>query len=98
LTPSAASADGLVKRAAPGLRGEPRRRESSDDCRTLNRVVELPAVDFVFEPQEQGGYHVYAPELPGLHTQGDSLEEATKNARQALELYVDVDDERLGKR
>ncbi len=46
-------------------------------------------VEFVFEPQDDGGYHVYAPELPGLHTQGDTLEEATENAREALVLYVE---------
>lgn len=46
-------------------------------------------VEFIFEPQDEGGYHVYAPELPGLHTQGDSLEEATENAREALAVYVD---------
>lgn len=46
-------------------------------------------VEFVFEPQAEGGYHVYAPELPGLHTQGDSLDEATENAREALALYVE---------
>jgi len=46
-------------------------------------------VEFVFEPQDEGGYHVYAPELPGLHTQGDSLDEATQNAREALALYVE---------
>ncbi len=45
--------------------------------------------EFVFEPQDEGGYHAYAPELPGLHTQGDTLEEATENAREALALYVD---------
>lgn len=46
-------------------------------------------VEFVSEPQDEAGYHVYAPELPGLHTQGDSLEEATENAREALALYVE---------
>jgi predicted RNase H-like HicB family nuclease len=46
-------------------------------------------VEFVFEPQAEGGYHVYAPELPGLHTQGDSLEEGTENAREALALYIE---------
>lgn len=46
-------------------------------------------VEFVFEPQDEGGYHVYAPELPGLHTQGDSLAEATENAQEAMELYVE---------
>lgn len=46
-------------------------------------------VEFVFEPQGEGGYHAYAPELPGLHTEGDSLEEATANAEEALALYIE---------
>ena len=46
-------------------------------------------IEFVFEPQEEGGYHVYAPDLPGLHTQGETLEEATENAGEALVLYVE---------
>jgi len=46
-------------------------------------------VEFVFAPQEEGGYHVYAPDLPGLHTQGDTLEEASENAKEALEHYVE---------
>jgi predicted RNase H-like HicB family nuclease len=43
-------------------------------------------IEFVFEPQAEGGYHVYAPDLPGLDTQGDTLDEATANAQEALEL------------
>lgn len=46
-------------------------------------------VEFNFEPQVEGGYHAYTPELPGLHTQGDSLEDATANAEEALALYVE---------
>jgi predicted RNase H-like HicB family nuclease len=46
-------------------------------------------IELVFAPQEEGGYHVYAPDLPGLHTQGDTLGEATANAEEALELYVE---------
>lgn len=46
-------------------------------------------VELIFEPQDEGGYHVYAPELAGLHTQGDTLDEATGSAREALELYVE---------
>jgi len=34
-------------------------------------------------------YHVYAPDLPGLHTQGDDLDEAIANAREAMALYVE---------
>lgn len=52
-------------------------------------MAEPQEVEFVFEPQDDGGYHVYAPDLPGLHTQGDSLEDATDNAREALALYVE---------
>jgi predicted RNase H-like HicB family nuclease len=46
-------------------------------------------IELVFAPQDEGGYHVYAPDLPGLHTQGDTFEEATANAQEALELYVE---------
>ena len=52
-------------------------------------MAETPDVQLVFEPQQEGGYHVYAPELPGLHTQGESLDEASENAREALALYVE---------
>jgi predicted RNase H-like HicB family nuclease len=47
------------------------------------------SVELVFAPQEEGGYHVYASDLPGLHTQGNSLDEAVVNAEEALELYVE---------
>jgi predicted RNase H-like HicB family nuclease len=46
-------------------------------------------IELIFAPQDEGGYHVYAPDLPGLHTQGDTLEEAIANAEEALELYID---------
>lgn len=46
-------------------------------------------VEFLFEPQPDGGYYVYAPDLPGLHTQGNDLEDAVANAQEALELYVE---------
>jgi predicted RNase H-like HicB family nuclease len=71
------------KRAAPGLRGGPHRLPYPA------LMADAREVEFVFEPQEEGGYHVYAPDLPGLHTQGDPLDEATDNAREALELYVE---------
>ena len=46
-------------------------------------------IEFVFELQEEGGYYVYAPDLPGLHTQGEDLDDATENAREALALYIE---------
>lgn len=52
-------------------------------------MKESREIELVFEPQEEGGYHVYAPDLPGLHTQGDDLNDAMKNAEEALSLYVE---------
>ena len=52
-------------------------------------MSELADVEFVLSPEEEGGYHVYAPGLPGLHTQGDTIDEALANAKEALELYVE---------
>ena len=52
-------------------------------------MAEPIEIEFIFEPQEEGGYHVYAPDLPGLHTQGETLDEAIANAEEALELYVE---------
>jgi predicted RNase H-like HicB family nuclease len=52
-------------------------------------MADAREIEFVFEPQDEGGYHVYAPDLPGLHTQGEALDNATENAREALELYVE---------
>jgi predicted RNase H-like HicB family nuclease len=52
-------------------------------------MAELTEIEPIFEPQEEGGYSVYAPDLPGLHTQGDDMDEAMANANEAVGLYVD---------
>jgi predicted RNase H-like HicB family nuclease len=52
-------------------------------------MAEAREVELVFEPQEEGGYHVYAPDLPGLHSQGENLDDAMRNAEEALALYVE---------
>ncbi|HVD37500.1 MAG TPA: type II toxin-antitoxin system HicB family antitoxin [Solirubrobacterales bacterium] len=46
-------------------------------------------IELIFEPQEEGNFHVYAPDLPGLHTQGDDLDDAMSNASEAVALYVE---------
>lgn len=53
------------------------------------RMAEQSEFEFVFEPQDEGGYHVYAPDLPGLHTQGEDIDDAVENAQEALALYVE---------
>jgi predicted RNase H-like HicB family nuclease len=52
-------------------------------------MAQAHEIEFVFERQEGGGYHVYAPDLPGLHAQGETLNAAADDAREALSLYVE---------
>lgn len=46
-------------------------------------------IKIVLEPSEDGGYTVYAPSLPGCISEGDTREEAIKNIREAIELYLE---------
>jgi predicted RNase H-like HicB family nuclease len=42
-----------------------------------------------FEPEEDGGYHAYVPALPGCHSYGRTIEEAERNIKEAILLYLD---------
>lgn len=46
-------------------------------------------IKVVLEPSEDGGYTVYAPSLPGCISEGDTREEAIRNIREAIELYLE---------
>jgi predicted RNase H-like HicB family nuclease len=48
----------------------------------------------VLEPSTDGGYTVYVPALPGCISEGDTREEALKNIREAIKLYLEPDKER----
>lgn len=43
----------------------------------------------VFEREEDGGYHAFVPALHGCHSQGDTLEEAVQNVREAMEAHIE---------
>lgn len=47
----------------------------------------------VFEPSEEGGFTVYVPALPGCISEGDSLEDARANIREAIDLWLEDEDE-----
>jgi predicted RNase H-like HicB family nuclease len=38
----------------------------------------------VLQEAEEGGYIVSCPALPGCHSQGDNVEEALKNIKEAI--------------
>lgn len=44
----------------------------------------------VFEPDEESGYIAYIEEIPGVNTQGETLEEAKINLLEALNLVMDT--------
>jgi antitoxin HicB len=43
-----------------------------------------------FQPEPEGGYTVTCPALPPVVTYGETLEEARANAREAIELCLEV--------
>jgi len=40
-------------------------------------------------PEEEGGFSVSVPALPGCFTQGETIEEAIEMAREAISVYIE---------
>jgi predicted RNase H-like HicB family nuclease len=49
--------------------------------------LELTAV---FKPAAEGGYIAFVEELPGANSQGETLEEARTNLREAAALVIEA--------
>src|SRR3954469_17753404 len=64
-----------------------RRRQVRRGC--SGEVMHLTAV-YVQVPE---GYIAFVEELPGANTQGDTLEEARENLREAVEMVLEVNRE-----
>ncbi len=47
----------------------------------------------LLEKSEEGGYTVTVPSLHGCISEGDTKEEAIKNIREAIELYLESEEE-----
>ncbi len=48
----------------------------------MRQVILIPDV-------EEGGYTVEVPSLPGCISQGETLDEALTNIKEAIELYIE---------
>ena len=48
------------------------------------------AFEVVLHREKDGGYWVEVPELKGCVSQGDNREDALKNIREAIELYLET--------
>ena len=49
----------------------------------------------IIEKSEDGGYVAFVPDLPGCHTQGDTLEDIRKYIKDAIKLYLEVEKDYL---
>ncbi|MBI2633464.1 MAG: type II toxin-antitoxin system HicB family antitoxin [Parcubacteria group bacterium] len=53
---------------------------------------EISSFNAVFT-EEEDGYSVSVPSLPGCFSQGDTFEEAVENIKEAIELYLEDEQE-----
>ena len=50
----------------------------------------------ILEPSDEGGYTALVPSLPGCISEGETVDEAMTNIREAAELYLEpVEDYQL---
>ena len=51
----------------------------------------MKAMDYkvILEPDETGGYVVSCPSFPGCYSQGDTLDEAMENIKEAILLCIE---------
>jgi len=52
----------------------------------MENVFTFPVI---YEEAPEGGFVVSMPTLPGCHTQGETLEEAERNIKEAIEVYLE---------
>jgi len=43
----------------------------------------------ILHPAEEGGYWAEVPALPGCFSQGETVDEALKNIKEAIELHIE---------
>ena len=52
-------------------------------------------ISVILESQEEGGFTVYVPSLPGCVSQGEDREESLENIKEAIGLYLEADENEL---
>jgi len=45
--------------------------------------------NIILEQAEEGGYNVRVPALDGCFTQGETIDEAIENAKEAIQVYLE---------
>lgn len=53
-------------------------------------MIESRDYSVIIHDDEEGGYWVEVPALPGCYSQGESVDDALENVREAIALYLEV--------
>jgi len=51
-------------------------------------------LEIILEQEGDGTYSVHCPALKGCHSQGETREEALENIQEAIQLYLEVANEK----
>lgn len=54
-----------------------------------NKSSKIYSYSVFYDTAPEGGYVVSAPSLPGCYSQGETLEEAEMNIKEAIEIYLE---------
>lgn len=57
----------------------------------------METYNVILQKEEDGGYSVSVPCLPGCFSQGDNFEDAIKNIQEAMELYLENENDKVFK-
>ncbi|MBU2053343.1 MAG: type II toxin-antitoxin system HicB family antitoxin [Nanoarchaeota archaeon] len=52
-------------------------------------------IKIMLEEQEEGGYTAFVPSLVGCISQGDTVEESLKNIKEAIQLWLEPNENEL---
>jgi predicted RNase H-like HicB family nuclease len=63
----------------------------------IGKTEEVMKLQVVLEPSEEGGFTASVPFLPGCISEGDTREDALRNIREAIELFLEPIDDDLAR-
>jgi predicted RNase H-like HicB family nuclease len=75
--------------------GSRRRRENPLEQLSKLRYKIRMTLKAIIHKAKEGGFWAEVPSLPGCLTQGETLDELKANLREAIELWLSVDDEHM---
>jgi antitoxin HicB len=57
---------------------------------SFNAVSIEREYEIILQPEPEGGFSVFVPELPSVAAQGETIEEAIEMAKEAIQAYLEV--------